>query len=126
MDTRALLDADGIPKADLGPYLYGTPDRGSLVLAVKDSTFATTSGVTCPGEVSCAALPRDSRLGVAPMWVLNRKCTAVTDCIRSYTKERTRLVVHHSDVSEMHTSYGSVQIVVSFRSNANGRPAASS
>ena len=38
------MHADGIPKAILGPYLYGTPDRGSLVLAVKDSTFTTTSG----------------------------------------------------------------------------------
>lgn len=38
------MHADGIPKADLGPYLHGTPDRNSLVLLVEDSSFKTASG----------------------------------------------------------------------------------
>lgn len=42
--TITRMHADGIPKADLGPYLYGTPDHNSLVLAVNDSSFRTTSG----------------------------------------------------------------------------------
>ncbi len=42
--TITRMRADGIPKPDLGPFLYGTPDRDSLVLLVNDSTFTTASG----------------------------------------------------------------------------------
>ena len=38
------MHADGIPKADLGPFLNGTTDPGALILTVTNSSFKTASG----------------------------------------------------------------------------------
>jgi|EP01049_Picozoa_sp_SAG25_P013843 polygalacturonase len=48
------MHANGIPRADLGPFLDGTADRDSLVLTVVNSTFKTTKGTQVEWKCSNA------------------------------------------------------------------------